>query len=297
MVGQSKGGGMEPERVVDSHSLTGEGPIWHPDENVLYWLDIPDGELYRYDPASDENELLYDDPDAIGGYTIQPDGSLLLFEDRGRVEHFDDGEVSVVIEELPGEEDSRFNDVIADPEGRVFAGTMPTDDQLGTLYSLDTDGSIESVYEGADIPNGMGFSPDQETMYFAESEAHLVHQFDYDAATGAIDEVDPFLEVDGPEVPDGLTVDANGDVWIAFWDGERVARYDPEGVEQERVEFPAKKVSCITFGGEDYEDAYVTTALGEDGTTREEEGDGAGSLFRFEPGVSGVPEFRSRIEL
>lgn len=288
---------MEPERVVDSHSLTGEGPIWHPDENVLYWLDIPDGELYRYDPASDENELLYDDPDAIGGYTIQPDGSLLLFEDRGRVEHFDDGEVSVVIEELPGEEDSRFNDVIADPEGRVFAGTMPTDDQLGTLYSLDTDGSIESVYEGADIPNGMGFSPDQETMYFAESEAHLVHQFDYDAATGAIDEVDPFLEVDGPEVPDGLTVDANGDVWIAFWDGERVARYDPEGVEQERVEFPAKKVSCITFGGEDYEDAYVTTALGEDGTTREEEGDGAGSLFRFEPGVSGVPEFRSRIEL
>ena len=288
---------MEPERVVDSHSLTGEGPIWHPDENALYWLDIPDGELFRYDPATDENELLYDDPDAIGGYTIQPDGSLLLFEDRGRVEHFDDGEVSVVIEELPGEEDSRFNDVIADPEGRVFAGTMPTDDQLGTLYSLDTDGSIESVYEGADIPNGMGFSPDRETMYFAESEAHLVHQFDYDAATGAIDEVDPFLEVDGPEVPDGLTVDANGDVWIAFWDGERVARYDPEGVEQERVEFPAKKVSCITFGGEDYEDAYVTTALGEDGTTREEEGDGAGSLFRFEPGVSGVPEFRSRIEL
>ncbi|WP_049894105.1 SMP-30/gluconolactonase/LRE family protein [Salinarchaeum sp. Harcht-Bsk1] len=288
---------MEPERAVDSHSLTGEGPMWHPDEQVLYWVDIPDGELFRYDPEAGENELVYDDPDAIGGYTIQADGSLLLFEDSGRVEHFDDGEAAVVIEALPGEAESRFNDVIADPEGRVFAGTMPTDDHLGSLYRLDTHGSIGRVYEDVDVPNGMGFAPDRETMYFAESEARLVHQFDYDADSGAIDEVDPFIEVDGPEVPDGLTVDGEGDVWIAFWDGGRVGRYAPDGVEREVVEFPAKKVSSITFGGEDYEDAYVTTALGEDGNAREEEGDGAGSLFRFEPGVSGVPEFRSRIEL
>jgi len=288
---------MEPERVVDSHSLTGEGPIWHPDEEVLYWLDIPDGELFRYDPATDENELVYDDPDAIGGYTIQEDGSLLLFEEQGRVEHLDDGEVSVVIEELPGEENSRFNDVIADPEGRVFAGTMPTEDGGGTLYRLDTDGSIEGVREDLQIPNGMGFTPDRERMYFAESEAHTVHCFDYNRETGALEDLDPFLEVDGPEVPDGLTVDAEGDVWIAFWDGNRVGRYAPDGTEQERVEFPARKVSAITFGGPEYETAYVTTALGEGDTTREEEGDGAGSLFRFDPGVGGVPEFRSEIEL
>ncbi|GAB3679625.1 CBU_1789 family Dot/Icm type IV secretion system effector [Salinarchaeum chitinilyticum] len=288
---------MESERVVDSHSLTGEGPIWHPDENVLYWLDVPDGELFRYDPEAGENELVYDDPAAIGGYTIQPDGSLLLFEDRGRVEQFDDGDIEVVIEEIPRETETRFNDVIADPEGRVFAGTMPTEERGGNLYRLDTDGELERVVEDLAIPNGMGFTPDLERMYFAESDARLVHCFDYDRATGGIEELDPFLEVDGPEVPDGLTVDAEGDVWIAFWDGERVARYDPDGVEQERVEFPAKKVSCITFGGEDYTDAYVTTALGEGDTGRDVEGDGAGSLFRFDPGVSGVEEFRSRIEL
>ncbi|WP_248516554.1 SMP-30/gluconolactonase/LRE family protein [Salinarchaeum laminariae] len=288
---------MEPERVVDSHSLTGEGPIWHPDENVLYWLDVPDGELFRYDPDTGENELVYDDPDAIGGYTIQPDGSLLLFEDRGRVEQFDDGDIEVVIEEIPAETETRFNDVIADPEGRVFAGTMPTEERGGNLYRLDTDGEIERLVEDLAIPNGMGFTPDRERMYFAESDARLVHQFDYDRDTGDLTELDPFLEVDGPEVPDGLTVDGEGDVWIAFWDGNRVARYDPDGVEQERVEFPAKKVSCITFGGENNEDAYVTTALGEGDTGRDVEGDGAGSLFRFDPGVEGETEFRSRIEL
>lgn len=288
---------MQPERVVDAHARTGEGPLWHDDESVLYWVDIPEGELYRFDPEAGENELVYDEPAAIGGYTIQDDGALLLFEDGGRVELFDDGDTTTVIDELPGEQDSRFNDVVADPKGRVFAGTMPTDTAGGTLYRLQTDGSIEAVREDLAVPNGMGFSPSRTAMYFVESEAQVVHTFDYDQDTGELTDAEPIVEGEGGALPDGLTVDAAGMVWIAFWNGNSVGRYTPDGTELARVEFPARKVSSIAFGGEDLGDAYVTTALGEEGGTRAEEGDGAGALFRFDPNVTGRTEFRSSIDV
>lgn len=288
---------MNLERVVDCHNHTGEGPLWHPGEELLYWVDIPAGELYRYDPVTGGHELVYETA-TIGGFTIQADGSLLLFEDRGRVEVLDGGETTTVIDELPDETDSRFNDVIADSEGRVLCGTMPTPDRPGRLYRLDTDGSIETLRDDVDLPNGMGFSPDRETLYFAESEARLVRRFDYDRATGAIDEREPLLEIEGEEIPDGLTVDAGGDVWVAFWNGGRIGRYAPDGTERERIPFPARKVSSLTFAGADYDVAYATTALGPGegpAGSRAEEGDGAGAVFRFEPGVAGRPEFRSQI--
>jgi len=288
---------MRLQRVADTRDHTGEGPLWHPDEAALYWVDIPDGELYRYDPAAGEHELVHE-TSVIGGYTIQDDGSVLLFEDGGRVELLDDGEVTTVVDGLPGEADSRFNDVIADPEGRVLCGTMPTADRPGRLYRLETDGTIEVLRDDVALPNGLGFSPDLETLYFAESEARTVHRYDYDRASGEIEAREPLLDVDGPEIPDGLTVDADGDVWIAFWDGGRIGRYAPDGTEVERVEFPARKVSSVTFGGPDYDVAYATTALGPGegpAGTRVDEGDGAGALFRFRPEASGRPEFRSRI--
>lgn len=306
---------MHPERVVDCHDHTGEGPLWHPDADVLYWVDIPDGELYRYDPAAGDHDLVYE-TSTIGGFTIQDDGSLLLFEDRGRIEVLDvagtsdapadtsdappSAEATTVIEGLPDETDSRFNDVIADPEGRVLCGTMPTDDRPGRLYRLETDATIERLRDDVALPNGLGFSPDHETLYFAESEARVVRRYDYDSATGAIHEREPLVSVDGPEIPDGLTVDAEGDVWVAFWNGGRIVRYRPDGTALERVAFPARKVSSLTFGGSDYDRAYATTALGPGegpAGTRETEGEGAGALFRFDPGVAGRPAFRSRIRV
>ena len=296
---------MEPERIADYECGTGEGPLWHPEDGVLYWVDIPAGRLFWYDPVADVHECCYERDGPIGGFTIQADGSLLLFEEGGRIERWEDGQTDLVLEGIEDEADSRFNDVIADPRGRVFCGTMPTEDDLGNLYRLDRDGSITTVIEDVDISNGLGFTPDRSRLYYTESEAEKIYRFAYDEATGSIADRETFVDLaDEAGVPDGLTVDEEGYVWSARWDGGCLVRYSPDGEEVARVEFPARKVSSVTFGGEHYEEAYVTTALGESlaaGETvadrRAEEGSGAGALFRVELGVSGVPEFRSRIEL
>ena len=291
---------MEPELIADYECNTGEGPMWHPDEERLYWVDIPNGRLFRYDPDEDHHEQVIDYDGAIGGYTIQENGDLLCFLDRGTIRPWteEEGFGEPIVEEIPAERDSRFNDVIADPRGRVFCGTMPTADRLGRLYRLDHDGELTEVVEEVDVSNGLGFTPDREQMYYTESGEKKIYRYDYDEETGEISDRETFLDLTDEEgVPDGMTVDAEGYVWSARWDGGCLVRYDSDGTETRRVEFPARKVSSVTFGGPDYEDAYVTTALGSDDLDdRETEGQRAGALFRVDLGVQGVEEFRSRIE-
>ena len=285
---------MEPELIADYECVTGEGPLWHPDERRLYWLDIPKGRIFRYDPASGEHEMCYEG-DFVGGFTIQSDGALLLFMAKGAVKTWRDGMVETILEEIPEERESRFNDVIADPAGRVFCGTMPTEERLGRLYRLDTDGSVTKLVEGIACTNGMGFTPDRKQMYYTDSLVSEIYIFDYDQESGAISDQRVFVRTpEGEGIPDGMTVDAEGYIWSARWDGGIVARYSPDGTEDMRIEFPAKKVSSVTFGGEDYRDIYITTAGGDN---KAEEGPGAGALFRVRLGIRGVPEFRSRVGL
>ena len=285
---------MEPELIADYQCETGEGPLWHPMERRLYWADIPRGRLFRYDPATGEHEQFYEG-EVVGGFTIQADGALLLFMARGAVAVLRDGALDYLIDELPQERDGRFNDVAADPAGRVFCGTMPVDGRFGTLYLLDLDGSITPVVDGVDISNGIGFTPDERKMYYTESTARRIYLYDYDRGSGAISNRSVFLETpDDGTIPDGMTVDAEGYVWSARWNGSSLYRYTPDGTEERRLRFPAKKVSSVVFGGEDLTDIYVTTAGGQN---KAEEGAGAGALFRLSPGIRGKPEFLSRIGL
>jgi len=248
--------------------------------------------MFRYDPASGHHEQCYEG-EVIGGFTIQADGALLLFMAKGAVKTWRDGEMATVIEELPDERDNRFNDVIADPAGRVFCGTMSTNDRPGRVYRLDTDGTIAVVLEGVGTSNGMGFTPDRRSMYHTDTRTHEIYLFDYDKPTGAVSNKRVFARApEGEGRPDGMTVDAEGYVWSARWEGSRVVRYDPAGQEVMRIAFPAKKVSCVTFGGEDYGDMYFTTAGGDN---KDENGPGAGGLYRLNIGIRGVPEFWSRV--
>ena len=285
---------MEPELIADYQCETGEGPLWHPMERRLYWADIPRGRLFRYDPATGEHEQFYEG-EVVGGFTIQADGALLLFMARGAVAVLRDGALDYVIDELLQERDGRFNDVAADPEGRVFCGTTPVDGRLGTLYRLDLDGSISPVVNRVDISNGIGFTPDERRMYYTESTARRIYLYDYDRGSGGISNRSVFLETpDDGTIPDGMTVDAQGYVWSARWNGSSLYRYTPDGTEERRVRFPAKKVSSVVFGGEDLMDIYVTTAGGQN---KDEEGAGAGALFKLNLGIRGKPEFLSRIGL
>ncbi|WP_188148853.1 SMP-30/gluconolactonase/LRE family protein [Haloferax sp. AS1] len=283
---------MAPELVADYPAKTGEGPIWHTDHAQLYWTDIPNGILYQYNPVTDSHAVLLE-RDTIGGTTVQADGSLLLFGAGGVVERWNGTDVETIAT-LKEAAATRFNDVIADPAGRVFCGTMPMDDELGALYRLDCDGTFTRVVDDADIPNGMGFSPDRETFYFTVSEENSIYAYDYDADSGGISNQRVLVSTaDEAGVPDGLTVDASGDLWSARWDGRALVRYTPTGKERDRVEFPVEKVSSATFGGPSLDQLYVTTAGGDN---RLAEGALAGSLFRFGPGVTGTTEFRSRID-
>ncbi len=285
---------MQPELVADYQCVIGEGPLWHPMERQVYWSDIPQGRIFRLNPFSRRHEQIYEGR-IVGGYTIQSDGSLLLFMDRGSVAVWRDGKLKYLVNEMEGETDNRFNDVAADPAGRVFCGTMPTDTRSATLYRMDTDGSITTVLEGVGLSNGIGFSPDQKQMYYTDSLARKIYIFDYDIDSGDITNQRVFVETpDDGSIPDGMTVDAEGYVWGARWDGSSLYRYNPDGEQVVQIQFPAKKVSSVIFGGVDLTDMYVTTA---GGGNKAEEGPGAGGLFRLNVGVQGKPEFLSRVGL
>ena len=285
---------MVPELMADYRCETGEGPLWHPMERQVYWSDIPRGRIFRLNPFSRRHEQIYEGR-IVGGYTIQSDGSLLLFMDRGSVAVWRDGKLEYLVNEMEGETDNRFNDVAADPAGRVFCGTMPTDTRSATLYRMDTDGSITTVLEGVGLSNGIGFSPDQKQMYYTDSYALKIYIFDYDIDSGDITDQRVFVETpDDGSIPDGMTVDAEGYVWGARWDGSSLYRYNPDGEQVVQIQFPAKKISSVIFGGVDLTDMYVTTA---GGGNKAEEGPGAGGLFRLNVGIQGKPEFLSRVGL
>ena len=281
----------EPEVVANFACEIGEGPLWHPDEQCLYWTDIPAAKLLRFDPESGQTTT-YDTGLPVGGFTLHEDGRLLLFMAEGTIKLWHNGSMETVIADLPEEHGNRFNDVIADPEGRVFCGVMSTRQRKGRLYRLDPDGSITVMIEGTGTANGMGFTPDLDQMYFCDSRERTISLFDYDRGTGNLTNRQIIVTTEGDEgKPDGMTIDAAGFIWSARWDGSRLVKMSPVGEPLEHYMVPTKKVSCITFGGNDMTDMYVTTAGGQDPT---ENGELAGSLFRMNLGIKGKPEFRSR---
>jgi sugar lactone lactonase YvrE len=286
---------IQPELIADYQCHIGENPLWHPLEQRLYWTDIPRGKLFRYEPATGKHEQCYSGP-PVGGFTVQADGTLLLFMTRGAIAQWREGHLSYLVEEISDERESRFNDVISDPVGRVFCGTMPTSTRPGRLYRLDPDGVLHLILEDIGCSNGMGFTLDRRQIYYTDSEARCIYLFDYDEKTGALTNQRVWLSTPaGAGLPDGMTVDSQGYVWSARWDDSALYRYTPDGLEEQRIEFPARKVSSVTFGGDNLSDLYITTAL-TDGT-KAEEGAGAGALFRLRLGIRGLPEFFSRVKI
>jgi D-xylonolactonase len=282
---------MEPEIVVDHDCQLGENPLWHLQEEKVYWTDIEGGRLYRYDPKSSRFEQFYEGG-LVGGFTIQANGSLLLFGAKGWIREWKDGAVKTIIPDLPGEGEGRFNDVIADPAGRVFCGTLGRNP--GRLYRLDADGAITILVEGIGCSNGMGFTPDRKGFYYTDTLKREIYLFDYDQATGEIANQRVFVRIEGEGAPDGMTVDTEGGVWTALWGGAAIVRFDSAGRETHRVSFPAKKMTSVVFGGPGFNDLYCTSAcLGD----RSEEGSAAGALFRIPGalGFTGTSEFLSRV--
>lgn len=293
---------MEVQLIADYAEDAGEGPLWHVGEQRVYWVDITTSRIFRFHPESGQHEQFYQGEEDIGGYTFQADGSLLLFMARGAIKVLRDGHLTTVVDEIAAERKTRFNDVIADPAGRVYCGTMPTNfttdgtsSEDARLYRLDTDGSLTVMLEGIGLSNGMGFTSDHRQMYYTDSARRVIYLFDYDRDSGALNNQRVFLELpedDDVLGPDGMTVDAEGYVWSALWGSSCVVRYGQDGKEVQRIRFPAKRVSSLIFGGADMTDIYVTS---QGANEKKDAGPGAGAFYRTNVGVSGLPDFHSRI--
>jgi sugar lactone lactonase YvrE len=273
----------QPTRMPGPVATVAEGPVWDDADQSLYWVDIPPGLVHRMDSGGSFTTWDLGQPAgavvprASGGLVVAvKDGFVALEPATGEVTP-----LAAVEQDRPG---NRMNDGACDRAGRFFAGTMAEDERpgQGTLYRLDPDLTVTTLVTGVGISNGLGWSPDERLMYYIDSQDHQVDVFDYDPATGQIDGRRPFAAVGGGDVvPDGLAVDAEGGVWVAVWGGGVVLRHDPSGRLVEALELPAARVSSCAFGGPGLDRLFITTAAGP--------GTDGGSLFIYQPGVTGQP--------
>ena len=305
-------GEARPELVVPCGCHLGESALWHPQQQRLYWVDIPQGHLHRWDPGSGKHER-FPCGEEIGALVLRDDGSLLLFQSEGQVRSWRDGSLAPLLPRHPSHRGHRFNDATADPAGNVLCGVMALPEHgdrrasglfgkvrrwLGArprdargLYHLGSDGSLARILRGVRLSNGLGFTPDRQHLYHTDSRARTIRRYAYDPSTGRCHDPQDFTRLDQADgLPDGLTVDADGGVWSALWDGAAVIRYDPQGREAWRISLPVRDVTSVAFGGDDLGDLYVTTAGGT-GDARSP----AGGLYRLRPGVRGLPELPARL--
>ena len=282
------------EPVGDARAALGEGPYWVPEDDCLLWVDISGGKLHRtYFPSGETVTMDLDAVSAafpaVGGGILTAGGSrLALHLPAERGERW----TMRVIAEVPAREGIRFNDAGVDPAGRVWVGSMHTNESepLGVLYRLDAGSVLTTVVKGVTVSNGLGWSPDGVRMYYADSPMRRIDVFDYDPATGEAFQRRVFADLSAFDgVPDGLTVDADGFVWVAIWGGGVLRRFAPDGTQDAVIEVPVSQPTSCAFGGPGMTDLYVTTAS--IGLTEAElnEQPLAGRLLRLRPGPVGLP--------
>jgi sugar lactone lactonase YvrE len=276
---------------IECQNDLGEGPLWDAREGALFWLDINRARVQRYDPQTKATHI-FEMPMRVTALGLRERGGFVCATEKGF--YFWDGKstsLEFITHPEEGKAGARFNDGKVDRAGRFWAGTMDPRNATSALYRLDTDLSARRMEEGITISNGIGWSPDNRKMYYADSLRYAVYEYTFDLQSGSISERRVFIQVEKDfGVPDGLTVDSQGYVWIAFYDGWKVVRYTPDGKEDARVALPVARPTCPAFGGPALDRLYVTTAI--DGLPEREleQQPQAGDVFVIEAGVKGLAE-------
>lgn len=265
---------MSPSEIqaVSAPALLGESPLWHPQEQVLYYCDIPGHRLHRLDPASGAAQAWDFDTD-VGCCAPIADGRGLLLAMRDGLWRFDpaSGERRQLAAPPYDTSKERFNDGKCDPQGRLWVGTLyePRDPALASLHRYQA-GELKRMADGITVSNGLGWSPDGATMYWSDTKAHTVYAFDFDAASGTPSNRRVFASFPVKQAnqdlasyggrPDGAAVDAEGCYWVAMFEGARVLRLSPGGNVLLEVRLPVRCPTMPCFGGADRRTLYITTA-------------------------------------
>ena len=280
------------ELVLDARAELGEGPRWDARGQRLLWVDIMSGRVHAFRPAGAACRNV-DVGRPVGALAGAADGSIVLAVAGGFARlDWDSGRTRMLATVEEDRPQNRMNDGACDPAGRFWAGTMALDESAGAgaLYRLDADLTVHTMLTGVTISNGIDWSLDGRRMYYVDSPTRRIDVFDFDPATGTIASRRPFVSVPAEAgVPDGLTVDADGFVWLALWGGAALRRYAPDGALERTVPLPVSHPTSCAFGGADLDELYVTSArrpLTPDQRAREPM---AGGLLRLRPGVAGRP--------
>lgn len=280
----------EPELFVDARARLAEGPVWDSRSERLVWVDIEGMALHSTDPRTGATDTL-PMPSPIGVAIPRQSGGFVAALEDGFYAIDADGMSDLIVPIDNGGRGLRFNDGACDPAGRFLAGTMAYDFRpgAGSLYRLEPDLSVSRLIESVTISNGLGWSPDGGTMYYADTPTKRIDAFDYDVDSGAMSRRRPFVEIDGEGRPDGLCVDVEGAVWIALWPGWSVRRYLADGTLDAILPLPVAQVSSCAFGGPALDELFITTAWSTLSDEQRAAQPLAGSLFRASVGTRGVP--------
>jgi sugar lactone lactonase YvrE len=286
---------IEAACVLRDEAIVGESPVWCPREKVVYWVDITGQKIHRFHPATGKNDTFHL-PDKVTALAMRAKGGLVLsLEKDFATLDLETQQLTYLGDPEKDKPDNRFNDAKCDRQGRFWAGTMGNvhwDAPSGALYRLDADGAISCRQRNVICANGIGWSPDDRTMYFTESFRYAVYAYDFDAASGSISNRRVFASVDKSSggFPDGLTVDADGYVWSVHNAIGKVVRYTPSGEIERTIELPVPRPCGCIFGGDKLDTLYVTTARETLTPEQVAKYPLSGSLFAATPGVRGIAE-------
>jgi len=284
---------IDVELALDARASLGEGPVWDPRTNLLYWVSIRAGEVHEFDPASGSDRVIKLGKD-IGCIALrETTGAVVALQDGFAELDLSTGELAYIANPEQGRDDILFNDGKCDPFGRFWAGTKAYADTpgAGALYCMDVNRSISLKVPSVTISNGLAWSADARRMYYIDTLAAEVSVFDYDLATGEIGNRRTAVSI--PQelgYPDGMAIDCEGKLWVALWGGRCVARFDPDtGDCLEKIPMPVTCPSSCCFGGPDLDELYITSASIELTEAERAAEPIAGGLFRAKPGVRGCP--------
>jgi len=280
------------ELVLDAQCGLGEGAIWNYETNRLYWVNITGKMLNIYNPETGENNGLVTGQ-MIGTVVPSESGKAIVALQNGIYQmDVTTGSKQLIVNPEEGIAGNRFNDGKCDPAGRFWAGTLSLGGEKGkgALYRIDGDGAATKMVGDVTCSNGIVWSADKTKMYYIDTPTHKVMAYDYNNETGEIG--NPAVAVEIPEemgVPDGMSIDSDGNLWIALWGGFAISCWNPQnGKLIRKINVPAKNVTSCAFGGDRLETLYITTARQDLNPEELEKFPLSGGLFKVQPGVRGV---------